>query len=223
MLEGSTIAEKEDYEYTIPNTLQNIQESICNYIAVQQQLYPTDVTPVTVLRLMIRYKWLVQATDMNLKKIVIQDYFSNCSKQNATRATNGLPTLSFSEHEDALKDSMIRNGLNPSPPVAIARLGQGSGSNRGARRGGGAPRETRGGYSAKIKSESSSHNRGPPLFQGSQLCYGFNSFDRECKNSPVSGGCKDNSGKFFHHVCSKFVAEKNSHCFARHRRRDHKQ
>ena len=221
VVEGSTVSEKEDFEWAIPQTLQNIQESICNYIAVQQQLFPTDVSPVTVLRVMIKYKWVSQATDLSLKKAVIQEYFSDISKQNATRATNGLATLTFAEHEDALKEAMLRNGLNPSPPIAITKVEQRPNTDRNVRQGG-TGANNRGGQSNRGRVRNGGQSRANPTFAGSPVCYGYNSFDRECANSQVSGGCKDTNGRFLAHVCSRWLPDKNAFCLARHKKKDHK-
>ena len=219
MLDGATVSEREDR--AIPQTLQNLQETVCNFIAVQQQLYPSDVTPVTVLRLLVKYKWLSQAGDMSLKSTVIQEYFSNISKQNSTRAINGRPTLSFADHEAALNDVMLRHGLNPFPPVTIPRLEQRQNNDRGASRPS-AGAGNRGGAGSRGRSGNGGLSRPNPTYQGAPVCYSYNSFEKDCKNSLVPGGCKDSSGRFFAHVCTRWVAEKNTFCLGKHRKRDHK-
>ena len=228
--EDGKLAKEQDLSWESPQSLQQIQEAIINWAVINQQLYPFDCSPLILLRLLVRYRWIQSAADYTGRRNIISTLFEVMSRTNASRAVNSGTPLSYKELEDLLKDILLKNGVSPEVPLPSIPKASGqegaSGSGQTSRggvgysasgRGGG-----RGGFSGRGRgSNGNVVGRQQAMFENNPVCYGYNTLDgRPCLKVRQGNGCKDGD-KWFAHVCNKYVAGKGF-CLQRHPRSEHR-
>ena len=186
-----------------------VQDAIANYAVLLHHLWPLDQSALIMNKVLVKYRWLAQADDMKTRADIIASFFNNVLRANSKRAANREAVLCFNEQEATLKTTMAKFGLAPE-----------FGGKVQSRRENKPQRPT---YSAQAQSKPQKPRYGPIMFNNTKVCFGFNSLDgRECRSTPTATGCKDKNGVEYAHVCSKYLTDKNKHCFMAHKRRDHK-
>ena len=206
-----------DFDWELPSSLNAIQEAISNYLCVLHQLWPQDPSAMILQRVLVRHKWVANASDLSLRIALISDFFNAVLRLNASRASNRECVLSYEEQEKCLKD-ILRNsnvspevfGTNPLQKASKApKSAQLSDSSAGASS---TPRRP---FSRPERQKAIT---GP---NGMQLCFGFNNH-KGCFNSKTSSGCKNIQGREFAHLCNWFMPSKGGPCFSQnHCRKNH--
>ena len=181
------------------------------------QIWPLDPTAMIMNYLLTTYKWLSGAGDWKVRQDIVIAYFNTVLRINAGRATNRQVVLSHAEHEQILKDCMVKQNIRPEVPLytpqtrssghPAAQFPQGNQTQPGRK-----------------PSTQQARKKIIPGINGVPCCLSYNAMDRskKCRNSPTSDGCKDMNGRTFVHVCNMFVPNKNAHCLGNHKRRDHR-
>ena len=88
-----------DFDWETPQSLNNIQEACCNYCLIWQQFWPLDPTPITFMRLLIRYKWIGSGQNMVVRIEIICQLFEYITTTNGSRANNDIAPLTYDEQE----------------------------------------------------------------------------------------------------------------------------
>lgn len=202
-----------DYLWEDPATMSQVQDAILNYQAVQQQIWPLDVTPTIILKTLTKYKWVQSADNLKDKVAVATSFFNGVMRENAGRAVRNETIMDFPEQETLMKDTLTAHGISCAVP--IARI----------------PKLEPGQYNKKMveqRPQPRNFNKKPDRsnkFQvakvnGLGVCYGFN--ENVCKN-PVQLGksCKDAQNREFAHFCNKWVHANEAHCLKPHPRHKH--
>ena len=129
--DGAGVREELEYDWEEPMALTQLQEALVNYGALQQQFFPQDHTPFTIIRVLIKYRWIANAPNNEVKLRIISVFFETVSRGNATRASNGLAPMSFERQEALMKDVLVKHGVSSEVPYVIPKHGQ-AGSSNGA-------------------------------------------------------------------------------------------
>ena len=223
-LDDEGISSTIDFSWESPTHLSQLEEAVNNYMFLLWQIWPLDPTAMIMNYLLTTYKWLSAAGDWKVRKDIVTAYFNTVLRINAGRATNKQVVLSHSEHEQILKDCMIKQNVRPEIPLYVPQI-----------RNTGPPVPVNQGFNSQHGNPPQAGRQGRQATQGPRkkiipgingvpCCYIWNSMDRskKCRNSPTSDGCRDQNGKMSVHVCNMFVPNKNGHCLGNHKRRDHR-
>ena len=232
-----------DLNWRKPSTLSAVQEAYHNYSSLSHWLWPFDPTPISLLRLMHKFKWLEvaenQSNDSKLRVELVKTFFNQIMKKLAAAALNNKCVPSFKEMEDLLKSTLSQNGLSTEVP-ANTKFQQGrqnynnhfnkqSPNSNGGRgkfnNSRGNARQARG-YNNQPKNPGAE----PKLWanvNGKGLCYAWNSTDgRSCNHKRVDvgkyKGCEDDLERKFVHLCSEWVHSKEDYCYGNHPRKQHR-
>lgn len=198
-----------DLSWTNPATVGQVQEAIINFACALQMVWPTDATALVMLRLLVKYKWLVKAEDAKRPNLIAK-FFNNVCGQNASRACNRECPLSFQEQEEVLKSVLTMNNVRPEVPiddfVQRSSAGKGAGSKASSSGSG-------------TKSSKTARSK-----DGKPLCYGFNDTNGgACQNkADGSNGCRKADGLQLAHLCNVFNPTKKEYCLGTHPRKRHR-
>ena len=221
-VEDGSMGKVLDYDWDSPFTIQSLQEAVLNFLVINANLYPYDTTGFSLMRILIKYRWIANAENQTIRRNVIMTFFETVSRLNATRANNSKAPLSYDKQLEVIRDILIKNAITPDFPLATIPKHQPSGNrDQGSQGGGSGSRQSnpggRGGRSAGF-----SDKKKPLMVNNNRVCYTFNNKNGlVCQNTQTAEGCK-NEKESFAHVCNVYVAEKKAYCLSRqHSRKDH--
>ena len=203
-----------DFSWESASSLNQIQEAINNYKFALFMIWPADPTGIIMGNLLNKYKWIAGSGDQKTRQIIITNYFNGAMRINANKASNKQVVMSFREHEELMKEAMIKMDVKPEIPLFNREKFHNSNESGG------------GNQTAKInnrRGNNQQQRRAPPIANGEQCCYAFNALDgKSCRNAPTPTGCKDLQGRSFAHACSVYMPARNKYCLGRHKRKDHR-
>lgn len=216
-----------DYNWASITTLHALQESIINYGLVTQQMWPYDQSGYMLLKLYSLYHWIPVGSDTK-RVSIIETHFNTIMELNAQRACRSDSPCDFDTMERSLK-RLLESKNYPSTPAQLVnssgednKQGYSGGGNGG---GNGGTNKGDKGFSRNKKDSGRDNNgkRTPPVSPtGQQICYDFNNINKKCSRPKVFGGCRDNQGKEYQHICLYFDKNNNKYCFKAHSRQDHR-
>ena len=182
------------------------------------QIWPLDPTPITFLRLLIRYKWIGSGPNMQVRIEIICQLFDFITTTNGSRANNDLPPLTYDEQEKELKSIMQRGGVSTEIPLdRIPKKNGGGGGNSGSS---GQQTSQNQASSSGKQSDKKPRSKSDPanaVYKGSNVCFGYNNKKNPCRNDAVTGGCKNKiTGRFYAHVCNYFSESGDKFCLGSH-------
>ena len=214
VVEEGGYAKKLDYDWETPFSLQSLQEALLNYVVVNHQLYPYDTTGFSMMRILIKYRWMAHAENATVKRNIIQTFFETVSRQNASRANNSKAPLSYQQQLELFREVLLKNGISPEVPLpVIPKNVDAGGSNTYS-----APSS---GSSARGSKSTGKSTKKVALYNNYFVCYSYNNTEgRICQNTMTGVGCTDGK-KTFAHVCNVWLSDKKDYCFKKHPRKDH--
>ena len=203
-----------------------IQESICNFQDILQQLFPWDTTANSMWRVLVVYKWIAAAKSFDVRRDVIVVFFHAVSRKNATRAGNGQPPITYAKQEGLLKKTLrkfkvkeeiptgedFHEARDTAPPANKKQQASNSGGN-GGKKGGQAGGNNKPAQQKKVRANK----------DGRLVCIEYNNKD-SCPNEADGPGCKkdvDGVTRYFVHCCNVYDKAKKAHCLGPHTRANH--
>ena len=96
-----------DYDWALPDSVKQCQDSILIFATVNRALWPYDTTDIALTRVFNRYNWCGGASVEKDRVKLIQAVFNRVSEDNAFRAADGDPPLSYDDIEKVMKDVLI--------------------------------------------------------------------------------------------------------------------
>ena len=214
VVEEGGFAKKLDYDWDTPFNLQSLQEALLNFVVINHQLYPYDTTGFSMMRILIKYRWMAHAENASVKRNIIQAFFETVSRQNASRANHSKAPLSYCQQLDIFKEVLLKSGISPEVPLPVIpkNINTGGSNNISA---------SSSSYSARSGKSTSKQPRKVAMYNNHFVCYSYNSTEgRICQNSMTGVGCTDGK-KTFAHVCNVWVSDKKDYCYKKHPRKDH--
>ena len=203
-----------DYLWEDPATLGQVQDAMINYQAVTQQLWPYDMTPTILMKILNKYKWCQAAETHKDKVQAATAFFNSVMRENAGRAVRAETIMDFTKMEQLLKDTLTAHGISCAVPIGkIPRLEPSQQSRK--------PQERSTSRQGSYKKPAGSGSK----FQTAKVnnvgcCYGFNLSG--CNNpTQFKNGCKDALGREFAHYCNSFNTQSQTHCLKPHPRSKH--
>ena len=142
--------------------------------------------------------------------------FEFITTTNSTRATNSLPPLDYDAQEKELKRILTQFGVSAEIPLdRIPKKPQASQSgNNNSSGSSGSSSSQRQQSDRKQKPKSDASNA---VYKGSNVCFGYNSKERPCRNEAVSGGCRQKAtGRFYAHRCNYYNEKDEKFCLGSH-------
>ena len=203
-----------DYLWEDPATLGQVQDAIINYQAVTQQIWPYDLTPTILSKVLIKYKWIQNGETHKDKVQAATSFFNSVMRENAGRAVRNETIMDFNEMEQLLKDTLTAHGISCAVPIGrIPRVEQVQAVKK--------PMEQRPSNRQSFKKPASGSSKFQPArVNGLGCCYAFN--DSGCNNpTQLKSGCKDAMGREFAHFCNKYLTQTEKHCLKPHPRAKH--
>ena len=101
-----------DYDWTLPNTIKQCQDSILNFGAVNRSLWPFDHTDIALTKIFNRYDWFVAADSSADRVKLVQLLFNRIMEENAYRAADKEEPLPYEEMEKIAKEMLVDNGVS---------------------------------------------------------------------------------------------------------------
>ena len=129
---------------------------------------------------------------------------------NAENAADKIPPLDFIEANDLVRTALARRGCSDALPTDFV-LQYGDGEGRGDGRGVRGGRGGRGGGHGTVRKELK--------LNGKSICHAWNNL-RPCNGTPITDGCKSQSGEERLHKCS--WVDNGKFCAKDHKKREHK-
>ena len=213
--EDGTLKRLIDFDWDNPQSLNNIQEAVANYMMVWLHIWPQDDTPIAFLKLLIRYKWIGAGSNMFIRREIISALFEFITSTNGTRAGNGQPPMTYDEMEKQLKIILQTNGVSSEIPLdRIPRKNPAGQQATSPSRAQSSTSSNNQAGNSKDKPKSDPSNA--KLKDGSQVCFGYNSKSRPCRNSHATGGCTNRLGRFFAHNCNYYFEKEDKFCLGKH-------
>lgn len=196
-----------DQSWTDPSSVGQVQEAIINFACALQMVWPQDATALIMLRILIKFKWLVAAEDSKRASIITK-FFNNVCSQNANRACNRECPISFREQEETLKSILAMNNIRPEVPLDnFAQRPTGSNKAQG-----------KAGSQVNSKSSKTAKSK-----DGKPVCYAYNdATGNTCQNKQDGSGCRRADGLQLAHVCNLFDKSKKEYCLGAHPRKRHR-
>ena len=182
-VEDGTVSKKLDYDWDSPFSLQSLQEAVLNYMVINNNLYPYDTTGYSMLRILIKYRWISNADSQTVRRNIIMAFFETVSRQNASRANNNKAPLSYDRQLELMKDILLKNSVSQDFPLASipknnqpnSNFNAEQGRNSGGGGGGGSRGSREGGFNNRgNRSGGSTGNRKRAMVNGNPVCYTFN-------------------------------------------------
>ena len=194
-----------DSQWENPASLFAVQDAVANYAILLHHLWPLDQSALILNKVLVKYRWLSQADNMKVRADMISQFFNGVLRANSRRAANKEATLSFAEQEAIMKSTLAKHGLSAEASFQAQPAKRGDKGQKGP-------------------SQQPPRQRNSPIyFNNKKVCFAFNNTEgRDCRSTPTATGCKDKAGNEYAHVCSRYLPDKQKHCFMSHRRRDHK-
>ena len=240
-LDSGSKKDIEDTEWDTVAGVYRCKKAVGNYTAVEQQLWPMDTTPVTLIRMLNKYHYCSGIKNVFKRQRAIQRYFNEVMEKNAHRATNGLPPLSFVDHEVIIKDKISDAGVVPMVPIECDEISadaasqqaqtssQPSGGYGGYGGGGGFRGRGRGDRGGRGRGRGGRGRGGggggtptpKAMSEGLHACRSFNN-EPKCSNHQMGNGrCMrvyNGTEEWYIHVCNVYLEDKKKHCLGNHSR-----
>ena len=206
-----------------------IQEAICNYQDILQQLFPWDATANSMWRLLVTYKWIAAARSFDVRRDVIIVFFHAVSRKNATRAGNGQPPIPYAKQEGLLKKTLRKYKVREDIPTgedAFEPKEASQPSNKKQAGGSGGNNSHSGGNNGKKGGQANKAAQPKKVRahkDGRLVCIEYNNKD-VCPNEADGPGCKkdvDGVTRYFVHCCNVYDKAKKAHCLGPHNRANH--
>lgn len=232
--EGDSIFSTTDFNWAELTTMRHTTDALLNFGMVSQLLWPYDMSALIFLKLYNTYGWFSHVNVSEKKRVaLVCDHFERVMSANADRAVSRFPPCTYDEMEKLLKGLLGEEGVSQYPPVFGGQedsvnngqaSGQGQGQNNPARQQRGARQNGGGGNNGGNNSGGSTGNNKPPAVtpSGGFVCFAFNK-PRGCSNTPIAngGGCRNQQGKEFVHVCQYYYPATRMYCLKQHPRHQH--
>jgi hypothetical protein len=179
-------------------------------------LWPTDYSPLVIMRVLAECKWGEAAGgDRKSQMEAVKRFFNEVSRENSGRAVRGEQPLEY-EQCRARWTKLLEASY---PQLGVLSSGASSGGAAGGRPGvggRGAGAKNNGGFGAKsgggLKTPPARMNRVP-------VCFNFNQAGG-CTGRDRQGphACKDKKGNVYSHYCNWWDVKSGKHCLKPHPR-----
>ena len=93
----------------LPDSLKQCQDSLLIFAAVNRSLWPYDHTDIAMTRVLNRYNWCGAAGNEKDRVKLVRAMFNRVMEDNAFRAADNEPPLSYEDIEKVMKDILIGN------------------------------------------------------------------------------------------------------------------
>ena len=193
-----------------PKNLLAIQEALNNYAMALHLIWPMDMTPIIMNRVLVKYHWVVNAKSEKSRLSCISNFFNDVLRSNVRKALNKKAPLDFDQQEKCLKAAMTRHEI----PADVPLPSGGKGDHQ--RPGPSQQSNNQQGQKKQPKKKSDARYNNHPL------CFAFNKRGRSCSNQTTATGCTPRPGIEYAHVCSKWVGRKSDFCYGNHAEENHR-
>ena len=106
-IDGGGISTISDFDWILPTTVKQCHDTLTNFAAVNRSLWPMDHTDIALTKVFSPYAWCGAASNEGDRVKLIRALFNRVSEDNAFRAADSEPPLSYEEIERTLKDILI--------------------------------------------------------------------------------------------------------------------
>ena len=206
-----------DFNWEECTSIDQIKEALINFAAISQQLWPLDYTPISMLRLMNKYKYLYNGPDAKTRREIICKFFEVVSLENTNQARRKMPPICYEKHERILKDLCEKSGFRLEVPTSIPKINDKSGSGNGFGNKGGAFKS--GGNGGGAGSTGGNREK-RAIHNGNSVCFTFNN-GKTCQVMVNNGRACKREGRLFEHVCNYMYKSTGKFCLKEHPRCRH--
>ena len=218
MTDKGQVATEIDDQWEAVGSFTAAKEGFHNYATVCHLLWPFDPTPHLLLRLMHRYNWLSASGDYaEFRTGLLETFFNAVLQQNANRAVNNEPVLSYKDMEDLLRHQLRSNHVSTDPPVTERSKKNKTGKAA-------TPTQKPNAYGQKSSNAGGKNDY--KTSDGKLTCFRYNSISGlSCTNKIVDTSyplCEAATGAKYAHRCSAPGPNGSGICEKKHRRKDHK-
>jgi len=214
---GDNKEESADWETAKGAT--DVREALLNLADITAELWPYDDTPRILQRILHNYNFGTAWKCSEQEKVkLIVEFCDGVLRENACRAVEKEPPLSFREVKERWMDISERVGMSG------PHSGQFGAANRGGR-GGNSGGPTRGGLGnsgggggqfragAAARGRTARYNTGGASYG---VCFSFNRGN--CSRPTKGCGCDYGRGGIFAHVCNYYDSSTSKYCLQNHQR-----
>jgi hypothetical protein len=196
-----------------------VQLGLLNYAAVMHAIWPTDYSPLVIMRVLSECRWGEAAGgDRKSQMEAVKRFFNEVSRENSGRAVRGEQPLEY-EHCRARWTKLLE-ATYPQLGVLSGPSGGGPAARLNVSAGGGNTAAKAGAKAGGPGAKTGGGLRTPPArVNGVPVCYNFNQTGG-CTGRDRQGqhACKDKKGNVYAHYCNWWDVKLAKHCLKPHPR-----
>ena len=195
-----------------------LQQGVVNYAIGMHSIWPTDYSPLVIIKVLVENRWGESVTDdEKTKSEVVKKFFNEVIRENSGRAVRSEPPLDYEQ---------CRAKWNRTLELSFPRLVDGSGGGKPAKSGGQGLQQGKSQsagtqpwkFGPKIPSGGGGLNTPPATVNGIPCCYSYNQAAGCTREPRGPNACKDKEGKVYSHFCNWWDNKARKHCLKQHSR-----